>query len=438
VVTDSASADGKGPDALFVVSIESGEKRQLTNTSRKEPSFADTDPAISPDGRWLVFRRDVSPFSGQLQLLQLGPDLTAKGKPRSLTPILMSAYGPRWISSSEFIFSAKGSLWRMSTAEGSTAERVGFVGEDGIMPAVWRPQPLQPGRLVYVRSFTDTNIWRIETSAPGAPASMPPVLAISSTRRDELPQFSPDGQKVAFVSGRSGEWEVWVADSAGGNAVQLTFLAALPGFPRWSPDGRTIAFHSNSEEQFTGDVYVVPAAGGRVRNLTSHPATDTFPSFSHDGKWIYFASTRSGTPRIWKIPATGGDAQPVSPVDALLAIESADGAYLYYVESSQTDRAGALWRMPLRGGDPIKLTEGVDALEFDVVDRGVYYVERLAGETRLQYFDFSTGRSSTVAGKLGVVDQGLAGLSASRDGRSILFSRVDSSVDDLMLVENFR
>ena len=58
-----------------------------------------------------------------------------------------------------------------------------------------------------------------------------------------------------------------------------------------------------------------------------------------------------------------------------------------------------------------------------------------AGETRLQYLDFGTAKSSTVARNLGDV---LAGLTASPDGRTILYTRVDASVDDLMLVENFR
>ena len=72
---------------------------------------------------------------------------------------------------------------------------------------------------------------------------------------------------------------------------------------------------------------------------------------------------------------------------------------------------------------------------FAVLEKGIYYIDRPAGETRLQFFDFATGRSTTVARNLGQVN---LGLTASPDGRTILYSRVDSSVDDLMLVENFR
>jgi hypothetical protein len=69
-----------------------------------------------------------------------------------------------------------------------------------------------------------------------------------------------------------------------------------------------------------------------------------------------------------------------------------------------------------------------------VLDAGVYYVDQLAGETRLQFFNFATGRSSIVARNLGNVR---TGLTSSRDGRTLLYTRQDSSVDDLMLVENF-
>jgi eukaryotic-like serine/threonine-protein kinase len=437
LVTDSATPNRKGPDALFAVFVETGERRQLTNMA--QGAYADTDPAMSPDGRWLVFRRDVAPFSGRLQIVELNADVTPRGEPRTLTTLLLAAYGPTWVSNEEILFSGRGSLWRMNIAEGSTPERLPFVGEDGFTPVVSRPGPDHAARLAYIHSYADSNIWRIETPASGVPPTSPPTVAISSTRRDDIAQLSPDGRRIAFMSGRSGEWEVWAADASGANAVQLTSLAANPGFPRWSPDGRTIAFHSNSEEYPAGNVYVIPSEGGTPRNLSVHASTNTFPSFSRDGKTIYFSSSRNGAPAIWKIPASGGTAVRVSPNTGFLAVESLDGASLYYVEQPVTGSdiaaKGTLWRLPLAGGDPVKLTEGVAATAFDVTERGIYYLEATANDTRLRYFDFVSARSTIVVERLGTVG---FGLSASRDGRTILYTRVDSSVDDLMLVENFR
>ncbi len=430
VVTDSAG-EGK-PYALFVVSLESGEKRRLTDPPQ-QPVMADTEPAVSPDGSWLVFRRNAGPFIGELYRVPLGRGFLATGEPRRLTLAALDANNPTWMpDSKEILFSARGSLWRLAVPGGGTPVRLPFVGEDGLMPVVSRPQPGRPPRLAYVRSYADYNIWRVQTSAPGNTASSPPVVAISSTRWDGTPQFSPDGRRVAFASSRSGEAEIWIADPDGSNAVQLTSVGAVPGFPRWSPDGELIAFHSNPEGQ--AEVYVIPAAGGKPRNLTSHPAADAFPRFSPDGGWIYFSSNRTGgDSAIWKIPSRGGEAVRVTNSVGLEPFVSPDGASLYYVEN--VDRLSPLWRLPLAGGVAVKVLEEVVMGNFTVLEGGIYYIDGPSGNVRLQYFDFATRRSRTVAGNLGKVT---VGLTASPDGRTILYPRMDSSVEDLMLVENFR
>jgi hypothetical protein len=330
----------------------------------------------------------------------------------------------------------KGALWRLRTAPGSTPERLP-VGEDGLAPAVSRPMPDGTLRLAYARSYSDTNIWRIETSAPGAPASAPPVLAIASTRRDALAHLSTDGKRITFLSDRTGESEVWATDPTGANAVKLTSLGANPGYPRWSPDGLTIAFHSNAEDRPRGDVYLVAADGGKVRNLTMNAANDVFASFSRDGQWVYFSSTRSGAPFIWKIPATGGDAVQVSPMNAMFAVESADGESLFYIETATGTGPGPLWQQPLKphGARPVKLIDNVFSNSFDAIDPGIYYLEQIPGDTRLQFFNFAMRRTTTVASKLGALGPVI---SVSRDGRTIFFTRVDSTTDDLVLVENFR
>jgi len=433
VVTDS-SGEGK-PDALFVVSLETGEKRQVTNP--QSPVLGDSNPAVSPDGRSLLFRRNLADVAGELHWLPLGKGLVAGGEPTRLRIAALSARHPAWMPDGrEILFSAGAttgaSLWRLAISGESAPARLPFVGEDGLMPVVSRPQARRLPRLVYVRSFEDRNIWRVETSAPGAPASSPPVASMSSTRWDWNGQFSPDGRRVAFQSTRSGDWELWLADPDGANAVQITSMGApLTGTPRWSPNAQMIAFHSNPEGPL--DIYGIPAAGGKPRRLTSHPATDQVPSFSRDGQWIYFSSNRTGEYQIWKIPASGGDAVQVTHNVGYVAFESPDGAYVYYTQTSITP--SALWRLPSTGGQPVKLAEGVVSRAFVVLERGIYYIDRPSGEARLQFFDFATGRSTTVARNLGEIS---VGLTVSPDGRTILYSRVDSSVDDLMLVENFR
>jgi dipeptidyl aminopeptidase/acylaminoacyl peptidase len=202
--------------------------------------------------------------------------------------------------------------------------------------------------------------------------------------------------------------------------------------PRWSPDGQTIAFNANLAGQ--EEIYTVQAAGGRPRRLTFDPANDIIPSFSRDGRWIYFCSHRTGERQIWKVPTSGGEAIQVTQNVGWVALEAPNGADLYYTQTSGPEPS-ALWRVSTSGGQPGKVLDGVYMRAFVVLESGVYYVDRRAAETRLQFFDFATGRSAIVARDLGDVR---TGLTASRDGRTILYTRLDSSVDDLMLVENFR
>jgi Tol biopolymer transport system component len=428
IVTDS-TGDGKR-DALFVVSLATGEKRQLTNPPLT--ALADTSPAVSPDGQQLVFLRRTSWGAGELQLLPLGKGLTAAGEPGRLTPAKLGADYPAWMpDGKEIIFSAKGGLWRLSVAGENIPTRIPYVGADGVMPTISRAEPGKPARLVYVHSFADANFWRIDTSAPGAPATSLPTKAIASTKSEYHCQFSPNGRRVVFSSGRSGEQEIWVSDPDGANAIKLTSLGAVDtNCPCWSPDGKLIAFSSTGESEF--DVYVVPAAGGKLRRLTSHPAMDLCPTFSRDGKWIYFHSKRAGDYRVWKMPADGGEAVMVATNQSGLAFESLDGSNLYYLTPSIVS---PVYRLPTAGGEPVKVLDGVVWFNFCLLKDGAYYIDRVGSDARLQYLSFLTGKSTNVAHNLGEV---WAGLTATPDGKTILFTRFDSSVNELMLVENFR
>ena len=78
--------------------------------------------------------------------------------------------------------------------------------------------------------------------------------------------------------------------------------------------------------------------------------------------------------------------------------------------------------------------EEVVSSAFAVLNDGIYYIDRPSGQSRLQFFDFATGRSTTVARGLGDVEPLLT---VSPHGRTILYTRLDSSVDDLMLVDDF-
>ena len=231
-----------------------------------------------------------------IYLLDLTEDLKPKGEPRRLTFVKhRDSHSPAWTPNGrEIIFSSgvRGSatsLWKVPASGSGEPEQLPFSSGDAFWPAISR----SGNRLAYQRGAAfDLNIWRLSLSGPGVAAG-PPARFIASTRSDASAQYSPDGKRIAFESGRSGVHGIWISDAEGSNAVELLPQeGAASGTPRWSPDGQRVAFDFNQEGN--ADIYVIRASGGKPIRLTTDSADDVAPSWSRDGKWVYFASIRTG------------------------------------------------------------------------------------------------------------------------------------------------
>lgn len=176
-----------------------------------------------------------------------------------------------------------------------------------------------------------------------AVAPVPTVKTIiTGPGGNAAPQISPDGRRIAFMSNRSGPWQIWVSDVDGSRPAQLSFTESA-GTPRWSPDGQNIAFDAPSDDGTS--IYVVRSDGNQSARALIEGCV---PSFSRDGKWIYFASHRTGNWEVWKLPAGGGEPMQVTTHGGFAALESGDG-YLYYSNSPQ--RNPSVCRVPVAGGE---------------------------------------------------------------------------------------
>lgn len=433
-IVDRNSATG--PHSIFILTVDSGTKRQLTFPPAA--AISDGSPAFSPDGRTLAFCRSLG--SHNLYVLPLTPAFEPAGEPKQLTFGTWRTGSPAWLETGswlgistryDIVFSSSGSrtgLWRVAASGSRAPERLAYVGEGASYPAI----SALSHRLVYAQVVTQANIARIDL------ASKAITSFIGSTRQEANPMFSPDGRRIAYSSTRSGTQEVWISNSDGTDAVQITsFGAPMTGSPRWSADGNYIYFDSNHEGQF--EEYVVSAAGGQPRRLTTDPANDMIGSCSHDGRWLYFASNRSGTFEIWKMPAGGGKPTQITRQGGFVGFESADAKWYYYLKT--LDTRGSLWRVPTTGGEETKVLESVIYRAFAVTAEGIYYLTDAAQETAsskslasLQFLSFTTGQSKFIA----AVESPGFGLTISPDGRQALYTRMVHEGSDLMHVENFR
>ena len=430
VVADKNSAIE--PFALFLLSVETGEKRKLT--SPPENVHGDKGPAVSPDGRALAFAKWLSGGIGDLYLLELSGDLRPIGEPKRVTLSDTYVAGPAWHPDGHsIVFSSGGSfhhpaLWRMPVQgpppRAGNPKRLAFVGRGAHLPAISKQD-----RLAYVRYTLDADIWRLELTGARRVDSLP----LNSTSLDHVPQYSPDGRRIAFASDRSGDHEIWVCNSDGSNAVKLTsFGGPYVANPVWSPDGRRIAF--NARPGGISEIYIVSSDGGKPERLPNSQSEHGMPTWSRDGKWIYFFSKRSGQDQVWKVPAGGGEAVQITKKGGAYAAESPDGRFLYYLRSYVEGQNTELWRVPVEGGEETRTIASVCPQFFAMTERGIYFLSGW-NDPSVQFFRFPTGEIETVARLEGAL---VYGLTVSPDGRWLLYSRYEQRGSDLMLVENFR
>ena len=83
--------------------------------------------------------------------------------------------------------------------------------------------------------------------------------------------------KIAFVSIRDGNDEIYVMNANGSDVTRLTNDPASDGGPAWSPDGLKIAFSSNRDGSY--EIYIMNTDGSNVTRLTNYPESDTMPAW---------------------------------------------------------------------------------------------------------------------------------------------------------------
>ena len=110
---------------------------------------------------------------------------------------------------------------------------------------------------------------------------------------DREPVWSPDGETLAFVSHRGGNWDIYRLDLVSGVLIRLTRDPHYDGSPSWSPDGAFLAFESYRSGNL--DIYIMAANGSDLHQLSANQGADHSPAWSPDGRHIAFVSHRNGS-----------------------------------------------------------------------------------------------------------------------------------------------
>ena len=286
--------------------------------------------------------------------------------------------------------------------------------------------------LVYSSKFHDHNLWRIP--GPTSSNEVTPKRLAASTRDELMPSYSADGTEIAFISDRSGNWELWMANADGSDARKLTEMGHAI-FPRWSPNDQRLLFSSVPQPGTVSSAFLLDSTGGFPINLLeddyANGIDNAIPSWSEDTDWFYYQTQREDCGwQLWKRRLEGGDAMHLSSC-VLHPLEGPDGRVYFFLVD--------------KGVASVSIGGGETRLELPMSSANAWSAWTIWRQ-KLVYFDFTdfatkmldldTRETQSLYPANSEKRRALYGsLAVSPDGEWIIEARLDRSGSDLLRLD---
>lgn len=385
-VTDKPGAPGY---RAVEVDLETGAKRRLLPG---DVGTGEGTARLSPDGKELLFGRAFGMNSADLFVRPV-----AGGEERRITFDEKPKTQYRWSrDGSTIVYRSSKPMWKLWE-----------VGRDGkgdrelpVPRTTWGNFDVHSAtggkRALVLAQLPDTfSIWKAVRKPGGAFA--PPQLLISAGAGiiDSSPIISPDASRIAFLSSRTGDVEIWVADADGNNPIQLTRIGSqYVAAPAWSPDSRRIL----SAARLTGrpEAFLIDArADAKLEVIPSLERNINEPQFTPpDHRSISYSGAATGRSELYRspIPGAGASLQPEQLTRNGCSVYrySPDGRWIYFVRANEVS---GLFRIPSAGGpEELVLPEVSSQLYrgWAIARSGIYYtveVEGAAGRWEIRHYD---------------------------------------------------
>jgi TolB protein len=246
-----------GNPEIYVMKADGSGVVRLTNNKAY-----DDQPALSPDGAWVVF---VSNRDGNHELYIIGTD----GKNlRRLTDTAYSEIDPSFSPDGKWVIytaMAEGDkdIERMNVETGETETLV--TGDGDQFMARMAPD----GALAYVQNGGDNEILIVENGNTKNLSASPGI--------DTLPTFSPDGEVVYFITNRGGDYDLMAVNRDGSGLREVVTLESTEGRAWPSPDGAYLAVTSDKDGDL--EIYIFSPDGELLEQLTDNEYEDYEPTW---------------------------------------------------------------------------------------------------------------------------------------------------------------
>lgn len=335
-----------GARQLHRMRIDEGTWRPIAYARSDED--IDLHPRVSPDGRWIVFQRNLS--LGDLWRIPV-----AGGTPQRVTSLRTNFFGVAWTRDSAGIvyarYTSEGAmLVQQRLADGATAE-YRLPGNGLTSPAT----SLHGDTVAFAIEQGESRLRTLRLQ-DGEHALARSELLFPSTRSDLLPAVSPDGRQILFISDRDGAMRLWWADLGRPDS-----LRALDGFepmarfvPVWRADSEralVIADHPDGRKT----VVEIEPRQGRVRTLPVPDAVPVHVAYHPDPRRLLVVAERgAGRLGLTLYDRTTTPWRPLAQVaDAILAVPDPAAKRIVFVRPLKPE----IWQTDLDLGAAKRVDE---------------------------------------------------------------------------------
>lgn len=200
-------------------------------------------------------------------------------------------------------------LNELLTVPASRVRQAAHMISDAIYQAITGIQGDFSGRIAYVLRNPQTPEQRYTLQIADTDGEQPKTIL---TSRDPIlsPAWTPDAQKIAYVSFESKRPAIYLQDLATGQREKLASFRGLNGAPSFSPDGKSMLFtasmHGNPE------IYQMDLSSRQLQRMTNDSAIDTEARYAPDGKSFIFTSDRGGSPQIYRYSFVDGSSKRIT------------------------------------------------------------------------------------------------------------------------------
>ncbi|HLA96797.1 MAG TPA: hypothetical protein VK612_13830, partial [Pyrinomonadaceae bacterium] len=370
------------PSSLWIVKVQTGEKRQLIEMDAMQPSW-------SPDGKWIAFwfmqpggsKRDVAIVPAA------GGDAVVVSKEGQTN------WNPVWAPNGKYLYfvSDRGGnmgFWRIgiNTANGQPTTDA----EPVVTPSKFNRHlafSSDGTKMIYVQSDFRSNIQAIGFDAAAEVTKGEPFWITTGDRVVSRPDMSPDGKFFVTRLPRLTQDDIALIVRETGEIIDLTDDAPFDRFPRFSPDSKTIAFISDRSGNH--EIWTINAEGTDLKQLTRGNFSGvSFPHWSPDGSKMLFRADNKNfmfDPRVdWNAQTPQQLPSPENGINFIVWDWSLDGKKLvgtfsdgergtgvFSFETNKYEKVSDIEEIPMWLSDSRRITfgRGGKAFIFDTVTK---------------------------------------------------------------------